>query len=117
MPKATLWPHIVDLDQVERAAALIARFGGAYGRLFYPLFQLRKCRPTPNLRGPVPKSAHQGEILADRRCDPLRTSLDRYEPGSWASVCYMVAVLLFAVWWRLRIEDELRHQDNEDNDE
>jgi hypothetical protein len=22
-----------------------------------------------------------------------------------------------AVWWRLRIEDELRHQDNEDNDE
>jgi hypothetical protein len=29
----------------------------------------------------------------------------------------MVAVLLFAVWWRLRIEDELRHQDNEDNDE
>ena len=35
MPKATLWPHIVDLDQVERAAALIARFGGAYGRLFY----------------------------------------------------------------------------------
>jgi hypothetical protein len=76
MPKATLWPHIVDLDQVERAVALIARFGGAYGRLFYPLFQLRKCRPTPNLRGPVPKSAHQGEILADRRCDPLRTSLD-----------------------------------------
>lgn len=82
MPKATLWPHIVDLDQVERAAALIARFGGAYGRLFYPLFQLRKCRPTPNLRGPVPKSAHQGEILADRRCGPLRTSLDRYEPRS-----------------------------------
>jgi hypothetical protein len=33
-------------------------------------------------RGATPKSARQGEIPADRRCDPLRTSLDRYEPRS-----------------------------------
>ena len=48
------------------------------------------------------------------RCEQVLTDMSQ---DQWASVCYMVAVLLFAVWWRLRIEDELRHQDNEDNDE
>jgi hypothetical protein len=53
-----------------------------------------------------------GLALFVRKRDLREMSQDQ-----WGSVCYLVAALLFGVWWRLRIEDQLRHQDNEDKDE
>jgi hypothetical protein len=35
----------------------------------------------------------------------------------WGSVCYLMAILLFAAWYRLRIEYELRKQEKKENNE
>jgi hypothetical protein len=42
------------------------------------------------------------------RCERVLTDMSQ---DQWGSVCYLVASLLFAVWWRLRVEDEMRHQE------
>jgi hypothetical protein len=68
-------------------------------------------------RGATPKSARQARFQQAGvviRCERVLTDMSQ---DQWGSVCYLVASLLFAVWWRLRVEDEMRHQDNEDKDD
>jgi hypothetical protein len=77
----------------------------------------------PSSSGPSSVRPVTGRSLKDCGINPVgvisvrKRDLREMSQDQWGSVSYLVAALLFGVWWRLRIEDQLRHQDNEDKDE